>query len=45
MHDKTELCERIRSLYPEIGACGIDIVTEWDEEKKGVGRGPQEGCP
>lgn len=33
MHDKKELCKKIRELYPEIGECGIDINAEWDEEK------------
>ncbi|MFC1868274.1 hypothetical protein ACFL0H_09095 [Thermodesulfobacteriota bacterium] len=33
MHDKEALCEKIRSIYPEIGECGIDIDVEWSEEK------------
>ena len=33
MHDKKELCEKIRSIYPEIGECGINIDAEWNEEK------------
>ena len=34
MNDKKELCEKIRSIYPEIGECDIDVGVEWDEEKK-----------
>jgi steroid delta-isomerase-like uncharacterized protein len=34
MHDKKELCDRIRSLYPEIGQCGIEVNVEFDEGKK-----------
>lgn len=34
MHDKKELCEKIISMYPEIGVCGIDIDVYYDEIKK-----------
>ena len=34
MHDKRELCEKIRSIYPEIGECGIDVAVDYDEAKK-----------
>ena len=34
MHDKKQLCEKIRSIYPDIGECGIDIDVEYDETKK-----------
>ena len=34
MHDKTELCDKIKSLYPDIGECGIDVDVEYDETKK-----------
>ena len=34
MHDQKELCEKITALYPDIGACGIDIDVTYDEEKK-----------
>jgi hypothetical protein len=34
MHDKKELCESIRSLYPEIGECGIGVEANFDETKK-----------
>jgi hypothetical protein len=34
MHDKKELCDRIRSLYPEMGECGIEVKVDFDEAKK-----------
>ena len=34
MQNKEELCEKIKSIYPEIGECGIDVDLEWNEEKK-----------
>ena len=37
MHDKTELCDKIKSIYPDIGECGIDVDVEYDETKKSLG--------
>jgi len=34
MIDKNELCEKIRSIYPDIGECGLDIMVEFDEEEQ-----------
>jgi len=34
MRGKEELCERIKTIYPEVGECGIDVDLEWDEAKK-----------
>jgi hypothetical protein len=34
MYDKKELCDRIKSLYPEMGECGIDVKVDFDEAKK-----------
>jgi hypothetical protein len=34
MIDKNELCARIRSLYPDIGECGLDLNIEYDQEQK-----------
>ncbi len=34
MHNKKELCEKIRSVHPDIGECGIDVDVEWNETKK-----------
>ena len=33
MLDNNELCEKIRSLYPDIGECGIDITVDYDTEQ------------
>ena len=34
MIDKHTICATIREIYPEIGACGIDIAVEYDQENK-----------
>ncbi len=34
MIDKNTLCEKIRQLYPDIGACGIDVDVEYDQAQK-----------
>ncbi len=34
MHDKTELCDKIKAIYPDIGECGIDVDVDYDDEKK-----------
>jgi len=34
MHDKNELCNKITSLYPDIGECGIDVEVAFDADKK-----------
>jgi hypothetical protein len=34
MINKNLLCEKIKSIYPDIGECGIDIDVDYDEEKK-----------
>lgn len=34
MYSKEALCEKITSLYPEIGKCDIDITVEFDKNKK-----------
>ena len=33
MHDREELCEKIRSIYPDIGECGIDVNVEFDKQE------------
>ncbi|MFZ1955398.1 MAG: hypothetical protein WAU34_07875 [Desulfobacterales bacterium] len=33
MYDKAELCEKIRSIYPDIGECGIDIDVNYDQDQ------------
>ena len=32
--DQKELCEKIKTIYPEIGECGIDIDVTYDEDKQ-----------
>ncbi|MGB5420563.1 MAG: hypothetical protein WBN03_00285 [Desulfobacterales bacterium] len=34
MYDKAELCEKIRTIYPDIGECGIDIDVNYDQDQK-----------
>jgi hypothetical protein len=34
MHDKKELCEKIKSVHPDIGECGIDVDVDWNDAKK-----------
>lgn len=34
MHDKKELCDKIREIYPDIGECGINVDVMYDEERK-----------
>jgi hypothetical protein len=31
MIDKSELCEKIRRLYPDIGECGLDLDVVYDK--------------
>jgi hypothetical protein len=33
MYTKSQICEKIRSIYPDIGKCGIDIKTTYDKDK------------
>lgn len=34
MIDKAELCKKIIEIYPDIGACGIDVQVEFDETER-----------
>jgi hypothetical protein len=34
MIDKKELCEKIISIYPDIGQCGIEVQVEYDDHQK-----------
>jgi len=34
MHSKEELCEKIKAVFPEIGACGINLKVDYDEQNK-----------
>ena len=33
MYKNNELCEKIRSVFPDIGECGIDLNVEFDDNK------------
>jgi hypothetical protein len=33
MYNEKELCEKITSIYPEIGECGIDLNVDFDQSK------------
>jgi hypothetical protein len=33
MYSKEELCNKITTLYPDIGTCDIDITVEYDAKK------------
>lgn len=34
MMSKEELCKKITELYPDIGACGLDLQINYSKEKK-----------
>jgi hypothetical protein len=34
MYNANQLCEKITSIYPDIGSCGIDIDVAYDDGKK-----------
>ena len=34
MVEKKELCDKIRTIYPEIGECGIDVDVSYDEQNQ-----------
>ena len=34
MHTKEELCEKIKAVFPEIGACVIDLKVDYDKSNK-----------
>lgn len=33
MYDKDELCKKIRSIYPELGDCDIDLKVDYDDQE------------
>jgi hypothetical protein len=33
MLDKKKLCAKIQQLYPDIGACGIDLTVDYDKRQ------------
>ena len=34
MHTKEALCEKIKAVFPEIGACGINLMVDYDKQNK-----------
>lgn len=34
MYADRELCEKITSLYPDVGTCGVDIDVTYDEKQQ-----------
>ena len=34
MPTKEELCEKIKAVFPEIGACGINLMVDYDKQNK-----------
>jgi len=34
MYSKEELCKKIIEVFPDIGACGIDVKVEYDDANK-----------
>lgn len=34
MLNKEEICKKITEIYPDIGACGINVMVDYDDEKK-----------
>jgi hypothetical protein len=34
MYDGKQLCKKITALYPEIGACGVDIDVSYNDLEK-----------
>ena len=32
MYTKDQICEKVRSLYPDVGECGSDISLSYDRE-------------
>ena len=30
---REELCDKIRSIYPDIGTCGVDVDVAWDRDE------------
>jgi len=34
MYQKNQICDKIRSVYPDVGRCGIDIRVDFDKKNK-----------
>ncbi|MFO7785053.1 MAG: hypothetical protein ACQET7_10815 [Thermodesulfobacteriota bacterium] len=33
MYDKDALCQKIKSIYPEVGECGMDVKVDFNENE------------
>lgn len=33
MYNKDALCQKIRSIYPEVGECGMDVNVDFDKNE------------
>ena len=36
MYEKEKICAKIKSIYPDIGECGIDLEVDYDETQKSL---------
>jgi hypothetical protein len=36
MMDKGQICEKIKSIYPDVGSCGIDVKVDYDEQEQSL---------
>ena len=36
MYDKAEICDKIKTIYPDIGECGIDVEVDYDEDQESL---------
>jgi hypothetical protein len=34
MYSKEEICKKIMEIYPDVGACGIDLRVEYDDTER-----------
>lgn len=34
MYQKDQICDKIRSIYPDVGKCGMDIQVDFDKKNK-----------
>ncbi|MDY6903539.1 MAG: hypothetical protein SWH61_02530 [Thermodesulfobacteriota bacterium] len=34
MYSNERLCEQIKTVFPDIGECGIDVNVDYDDDKK-----------
>lgn len=34
MYQKNQICDKIKSIYPDVGKCGVDIQVDFDNSNK-----------